>query len=282
MNIYTIIIYLIATLILWIILNILEKKKEDNLLEYIIISNIYILVLSSLFKSHSNNIFLIVIFQTITNILYTTYVKERSFINNNLYNIIKYLLNIIISYMFNILFINKIESIFLSVEETKQIIWILLIGYLYINLKNNQLSKRIEKKKELFYQDNEYIVMQYAKYKNKYSSLITSKYNDINLLMYSIMIYENYHKPKLIRQIDNIKYKFFSKKGYFGIMQIESKHPLTDEESIELAIKKLEKIYTTNKKEKINIHSLIKKYYKKDNKPIEEIYQVINKFISNK
>ena len=91
MNIYTIIIYLIATLILWIILNILEKKKEDNFLDYIIISNIYILVLSSFFKSHSNNIFLIVIFQTITNILYTTYVKERTFINNNLYNIIKYL-----------------------------------------------------------------------------------------------------------------------------------------------------------------------------------------------
>ena len=282
MNIYTIIIYLIATLILWIILNMIENKKEDNFLDYIIISNIYILVLSSLFKSHSSNIFLVVVFQTIGNIIYTTYVKERSFVNNNWYNIIKYLLNIVISYMFNVLFINELDTVFLSVEETKQVIWILIIGYIYINLKNNQLPKKIENKKELFYQDTEYIVMQYAKYKNKYFDLIKSKYNDINLLVYSIMIYENYHKPKLLRKLEAIRYKFFPQKGCFGIMQIEFKTSITDEESIELAIKKLEKIYTTNKKEKININLLIKKYYKKDMKSIEEIYQTINKFISNK
>ena len=91
MNIYTIIIYLIASFILWLILNNVEKKKEDNFLDYIIITNIYILVVSSFFKSYSNNIFLIVIFQTIGNILYITYVKEISFVNNNWYNIIKYL-----------------------------------------------------------------------------------------------------------------------------------------------------------------------------------------------
>ena len=120
--------------------------------------------------------------------------------------------------------------------------------------------------------------MQYAKYKNKYSSLITSKYNDINLLMYSIMIYENYHKPKLLRKLDILKYKFFPQKGYFGIMQTESKVPITDEESIELALQKMEKIYTTNKGEKLSISLLIKKYYKKECISVEEIYQIIKKF----
>lgn len=278
MNIYTIIIYIIASLILGIILNTLEKKKEDNFFDYIIISNIYILILSAIFPKHSSNIFLIVIFQTIGNILYTTYIKEVSFITNNWYNIIKYLSNIIITYLINSLFINKLNTIFLSVEETKQVLWILIIGYIYINLKNVPNQNLIKNKKELFYQDTEYLVMQYAKYKNKYFDIISSKYKDINFLIFSIMIYENYHKPKLLRKIDNIKYKLFSKKGRFGIMQIETKQPITDEESIELAIKKLEKIYTANKKEKITINLLIKKYYKKDIKGIEEIYQTIKKF----
>ena len=61
-------------------------------------------------------------------------------------------------------------------------------------------------------------------------------------------------------------------------MQIERKQPITDIESIEIVKKKLEKIYNTNKEEKKKEQILIKKYYKKDNKEILSIYQIIDKF----
>ena len=131
MSIYTLIIYLVGSIMLGIILNYLEKKKEDNFLDYIIISNIYILILSILFKNYSGAIFLIVLFQTIGNVLYITYVREISIFNNNIYNVIKYILNIIIAYLLNIFFINKVENVFLDPEQAKLIIWILVIGYIF-------------------------------------------------------------------------------------------------------------------------------------------------------
>ena len=65
-------------------------------------------------------------------------------------------------------------------------------------------------------------------------------------------------------------------------MQIKKKQPITDEESVELTLKKLEKIYTTNTKDKTGelelIKILIKKHYKKEIKELIPIYQTIVKF----
>ena len=215
MNIHTIILYIISSLVLGIILNILENKKEDNFLDYIIISNIYILLLASFFKNHSNNIFLIVLFQTIGNVLYITYIKELPFFNNNKYNILKYMLNIITTYLLNIFFINKVKTILIDPEQVKLVIWILIISYIYLKLKDNIKLNKLKENKKLFYQDEEYIVMQYAKFKTKYYKIIKTKNKELIPLIYSIMIYENYHTPKLIRELN--KYKLFNKQRYYSL-----------------------------------------------------------------
>lgn len=270
MNIYTIIIYIIGSLILGIFLSILENKKEENFLDYIIISNIYILIVSSLFKNHSNNIFLIVLFQTIGNILYLTYIKEIPVFN--LYNIIKYTLNIIISYLLNIFFINKVNNILPSAEEAKLVIWILIIGYLYLNLKDNIKITELKNKKETFYQNTEYIVMQYAKFKTKYHKEVKTKVKELIPLIYSIMIYENYHKPRMIRKLE--KYKLFGKQNKYGIMQVSSNKYIDDITSIKTTIKKLEKLYQEN----TDIKSLITSYYQTDKNEIFLIYEEIVDF----
>lgn len=287
MSINTLIIYIISSFILNLILTKLETKKKDNILDYIIISNIYIIILSGIFDfyqliTNNDNIFLIILFLVIGNILYLTLVKERSVLKNNDYNLKKYLITLATSYLINILIINKVDNIFPSIENIKLIIWLFIIGYLLLYLKKNIEIKVPTNNNLSFHQDKEYIVMQYAKYKNKYNHLVTSKYQEINLLLYSIMVYENYNKPELIRKLDTLKYKLFRETGKFGIMQLEKKQPITDEESIDLSKKKLERIYTTNCKDKQNdktiIQLLIKKYYKKDIKELEIIYQTIKNF----
>lgn len=279
MSIQTIIIYIIFSFILSLILTKLEKKKQDNILDYIIISNIYIIILSGIFNFYNlttdnDNIFLIILFLLIGNILYLTLVKERTILKNHNYNLKKYILTLISSYLINILIINKIDNIFPSIENIRLIIWLFIIGYIFLYIKKNIEIKVPINNNISFYQDKEYIVMQYAKYKNKYNNLINSKYLEINNLLYSIMIYENYNKPELIRKLDIIKYKIFKENIKFGIMQIEKKEPITDEESIDISKKKLEKIYNTNK----DIKDIIKKYYKKDIKEIKIIYEIINEF----
>lgn len=287
MSINTLIIYIISSIILNIILNKLEHKKKDNIIDYIIISNIYILILSGIFDfynltNNNDNIFIIILFQVLGKIFYLTLIRERTILKNNDYNLKKYLITLVTSYLINILLINQVDNIFPSMESIKLIIWIFILGYALLYIKKN-IDITIPKDNNLsYYLDKEYIVMQYAKYKNKYHNLITSKYEVLSLLIYSIIIYENYNKPELIRKIDLLKYKLFHEENKFGIMQIEKKHPITDEESIILSKKKLERIYTTNCKEKTNelaiIKILIKKYYKQENTEIESIYKTIKNF----
>lgn len=287
MNIITLIIYLIASIILNIILNKLEKKKKDNLIDYIAISNIYILILSGILEfykltNNNDNIFIIILFQVLGKIFYMNTIKERTILKNNDYNLKKYFITLVTSYLVNILIINKVDNIFPNTETIKLLIWLFIIGYTLLYTKKNIDIKGPTNNNISFYQDKEYIVMQYAKYKIKYNNLISSKYSYINQLIYSIMIYENYNKPELLRKIDILKYKLFHEGNKFGIMQIEKKQPITDEESIDISLKKLERVYTTNIKEKSEeldiIKILIKKYFKKDIKEIVAIYQTINKF----
>ena len=81
MNILTITLYIIFSFILGLILNKLETKKEDNYLDYIIITNIYIFILSGILKTYNisiTNIFLIPLFQIVGYIIYITSIKEVS------------------------------------------------------------------------------------------------------------------------------------------------------------------------------------------------------------
>ena len=273
MSIYTSITYILFSIILSIILNKLEKEKKDNFFDYIIISNIYILILSGLFRGISNNIFLVIFLQIIGNVLYVTYIKEISIINNQ-YDILKYILCIISTYLLNILFINKVDSVFLNLEQVKFIIWVFIIGYLYFNLKDNFKVNKLNNNKKLYYQDTEYIVMQYAKFKSKYYNVVSSKYRDLNLLIYSIMIYENYNRPSLFRKFDKFRYKLFSKRGKFGIMQINSNKYIDDITSIKLTIKKLERCYVKNN----DIYKTIASYYKVKKREVLSIYNELSNF----
>lgn len=284
MSIRTLIIYIISSIILNIILNKIERKK-DNLIDYVIISNIYILILSGIFKfynltNNNDNIFIIILFQVLGKIFYLTLIKERTILKNNNYNLRKYLFTLGISYLVNILIINKVDNIFPSMETVKILIWMFIIGYSLIYIKKNIDIKIPINDNIAYYQDNEYIVMQYAKYKAKYNNLVNSKNKYLNDLIYAMMIYENYNKPELVRKIDILKYKLFREENKFGIMQVEKKEPIADEVSITIVLKKLERMHNINLKGRDidNIKILIKKYYKKEVKEIVYIYQAINKF----
>ena len=287
MNITTLIIYVIASIILNLILNKLEARKKDNLIDYIVISNIYILILSGIldyykFTNNNDNIFIIILFLVLGKILYLTLIKERTILKNNNYNVGKYFITLVSSYLINMFIINKVDNIFPGEETIKLLIWLFIIGYILLYIKKNIEIKIPIDNNISFYLDEEYIVMQYAKYKTKYNNLIISKNKYLIYLIYAIMIYENYNKPELVRKLDIIKYKILPKENKFGIMQLEKNQPISDEESIELSLKKLDRIYNTNIKDKIEeldiVKILIKKYYKRDINEIVNIYQTIVKF----
>lgn len=281
-NIFT---YIIASILLNSILNKLELKKKDNIIDYIIISNIYIIILSGIFDyysitSNNDNIFLIILLQILIRFFYLSIIKERTSFRNLKYDIDKYLITLVSGYFVNIFIINNVSNILPSEEIIKILIWLFIFGYIFLYVKKNIDVKVPTNNNLSYYEDREYIVMQYAKYRNIYNNIVNSKYEDINILLYSIMIYENYNKPELIRKIDIFKYNLFHNSTKFGIMQIERKNPISDIDSIEISKKKLERIYDTSIKikNKIDIKILIKKYYKKERIDIESIYFIIKEF----
>ncbi len=287
MIIGTIIIYILSSILLFFIQNYIEKRK-NNYIDNIIISNIYIIILSGILKSYhlidnTSNIFIIIIFELLIRLFYSNYIKEDNYFKDNNYNQKKYILIIITSYLTNTIFINNTNTVFPQIENIKIIIWLLIVIYLYNYLKDNITVKKINTNNNIEQKNIEKIIINYAKFKNKYYNYINTKYNSLIPLIYSIMIYENENRPEFYRNIDNYIYKFNHKKRKYGIMQVESYYPIDDIKSINISIKHLEKIYTrlNNQKKDINdISLIIKKYYKNDNNTerIIFIYNTIKDF----
>lgn len=282
MSITTIFTYLIYSFILFLILEYLNYKSPNNNINHITITLIYLIIASSISPRRTYNIFLVPILELVIRIFYTNYVLEKNFLKENKNNLKNYLISIILSYILNISFINKVDNVLPTPNQLKTIIWLAIIFYIYILLKDNITINNITKKSKTFSDKEEYIIIEYAKLKNKYSNIINPNSKEIIPIIYSLMIYENYYKPPLLRKLDIIKFKIDNEERKLGIMQITTNKLINDEESIELSIKKLEKISTKllNKKiSKKDIPKNIIKEYSKESNSYQEIIDIYSKII---
>ncbi len=284
MEVKTLIIYLIASVVLFIILNHIEEKKDP--IHYGFVSCIYLLIVSGICTTYhlsKNNdaIFIVSIFELLLRIINESMIKEKNFFKNK--NIIqKYILTLTIVFCLNTLFISKVKTVFLNLEQVKMTIWLLIIIYIlnYLKYKEKKIVKEKKKKIEIQKENEnkekkEYIIVQYAKLKNKYSTKIKTKHKELIPLIYAIMIYENKNRPELFRKLDYHLYKLNGKANKFGIMQIYSKYYIDDENSISVAIRRLEKIYYQLSKKNNSDRQIIKEYYKKENVE-REVLTILN------
>lgn len=278
MDLLTLIIQIILTIPLTIMLNILENK-ENRSINYILIPSIYIIILSALFPTIKNNIFLIVVFEIfIRNFYITSVISKENKISNTVF-IIESVVSIALSLFTYNYFINQVDTVIPNPSDIKPLLWFLII--LYISHLYNELTK--ERKISLKNKDlkikKEQIIVQYAKFKNQYAKFIKSKNNNINNLIYSIMIYNEYTKPKIYRNIISYIGAITKRETEYGIMRIKSYSHLTDEESIKLTISNFEKILKNTKlKEQDQINKILNNYNIKEQDQIKEIYKEIIEF----
>ena len=293
MLIKTIIIYIIFSVLLFFIQNLVDDKSKYSYMDNVVISNIYIIILAGILKSYHiidnvDNIFLVVLFELLFRLFYSNYVRESNFFKDNKDNVNKYLLIIITSVLINNLFINKTRIVFPKMENVKIIIWLVIVMYLYNFFKDNikiNIKKNNSKNDNL---DKEKIIINYAKYSNRYYNVINTKYKELVFLIYAIMIYEDSKRPEFMRKVDKLKYKLSHQKREYGIMQVDSYYPIDDIKSINLSIKHIEKIYSRLKNREGNRKGIfcpgdiILKYYKNnvDLDKIIYIYDVIIQFKS--
>lgn len=284
MNLGYIIVYFILGLVLFFILNHFDKQDKDNSMIQAIFPIIYITILAGIFNTYEFNdinsgMFFIVIFELIIRLYYlNTILKRENLIDYNYYFKI-YSVSLLGSFLINEIFIAKVDTIFPTPSEMRMGVWFLIIIFLYITFKNSFNLKSVSKKIDFILKKREYVIVQYARLKTKYYKDIKLKNKELVPLVYAIMIYENYKRPKFYRQLDMILYRFTGKETKMGIMQIYSKTELTDYESINLSLKRINQIYDKFKSSRKLINDILTEYYQNKEEYITNIIDIYSEII---
>lgn len=282
MNLLVILLQLLLTIPLFCILEYFNKKNISTI-QKILIPVIYIIILAGLCSEVKSNIYLIVIFEVILHNFYTNNIINKEILVNKKEYFINSLVSVVLSICIYDYYISKVDYIFPLASEFRSLLWFLIVIFIYNLFKSNITKSENTKKISFIDRKREYVVVMYAKLKNKYYKLVKSKDLIINRLVYSIMIYENYKNPSLYRKINVVKNRFIRKDSKYGIMQVESDKELDDEKSIRLSISKLEKDYAKvdkKVKEVDVLKTLLGEKYSNNEyiNDIIDIYNEINEF----
>lgn len=278
MNLMTLILQIFLTIPLTILLNYFSTK-ENRRLNQLLIPSIYIVIISALLPIVKENIFLIVVFEIFIRNFYITNITNRDNEISNTMFIFESILSIALSLFTYNYFIRAVDSVIPNPEDIKPFIWFLIILYISSLYKISTKDKTKTAKSKSIVRKKEHIIMQYAKYKNIYSSIVKSKNQTINNLVYAIMIYNNYKTPAFYRNINAYIGAITKKETAYGIMQIKSYNRISDEESIKMTIAEFEKsLKNTKLNESSQIEKLLKDYKIEDEKEILSIYENIVEF----
>ena len=278
MTLLTILIQIILTIPLTILLNYYQEEQQRKI-NQILIPTIYTIIVSALIPSVKENVFLIVIFEIFIRNFYITNIVNKPANSKPLTSIIENIISVGLSIFTYNYFISKVDSVIPNPEEIKGFIWFLImlyVVYLYsLKTKNN---KELEQKENIKLK-SEQIIMQYAKLKNKYSSIVKTKNQLINNTIYSIMIFEEFRTPRIYRNINSTLSTILRKETKHGIMQIASVDRISDEESISITLTDFEKsLKNTKLKESEKLDKLLTKYTNEEKESIKNIYKEIVEF----
>lgn len=273
MTLSILLLQILFTIPLSLILKLIDNKNTTAI--KLLVPTIYIIILSALIPYIKPNIYLIVVFEIFMRNFYITNIARERNVKSNILFIIESIISIFISLVTYNYFISKVDNVIPDPEEIKPFLWFIIIIFIYFiyhNMTKDRMEKKIEKSLEF---KNENIVMEYAKYKNKYYNLIDSKNKIVNDLAYAIMIYNSKKKPAVYRKLDEFRGMFSKKEIPYGIMQIKSYHFLNDEESIKICVSQLEEKYKNTDKK---LDSILSEYDVEDRKVIISIYAEIVEF----
>lgn len=120
------------------------------------------------------------------------------------------------------------EYILPDKDNIRTEIWIVVIFFFYNVFINHQEDYWHIRRRSL-----RYVSIKYRQLKERFNSLLEGDYlKDMNLYksFYSIMIVENFNRPKIYRIFEYFK-SLYHKEASTGIMQIKGDHYLSDDES---------------------------------------------------
>jgi|1048.fasta_scaffold01113_9 hypothetical protein len=126
---------------------------------------------------------------------------------------------------------------FTTISNELWIIILIFIFQLTNNLRFSEETTQIRKEN--------YLKSRYHYFKSRYGELIKRLTNNeiLESIVYAIIIYEDFNRPKIARQIENLKFRLTKKTHTLGVMQVRTEKSITDLESVKLGTEKIINAY---------------------------------------
>lgn len=162
--------------------------------------------------------------------------------------------------------LSQVESILPDPKSLLDQLWICIILFLYSVFNGMEFSREATKRRK-----DSYIERQYTRFKAVYGNTIEEycHMDVIKVLVYSVMIYENYNRPPVARIAERLWSLVSKKEHTYGIMQVKHFGPIDDKTSVIMAIAKLKadlsEVMSKAKEEEYNIYGLLRSVIEKYN-----------------
>lgn len=195
---------------------------------------VFIIIVSGVFYSLGwdwlvTDIYHVVIIYFVFRVLHNL-ISERFLLINWPYNIFIILSSTLSSYyLYRKLIVVK-TNLLPDFSNLANELWVIILIFLYTILNKVQISSENADARKA-----KYIKANFMKFKERYGKIIEKMTADadIQLLIYSILIYEAFNRPKYARMIESLVFPLELSKT-LGLMQVTTEKYITDEESVRL------------------------------------------------
>lgn len=119
-------------------------------------------------------------------------------------------------------------------------LWIIILIFIFQVTNNIRLSQdgTIKRKQN-------YLKYRYKYFKQLYGKIIqeATQNEALEMIVFSILIYEDFNRPKIARIIENLNQRLTKKSHTLGVMQVKSDKIISDLESVKLGTEKVVNAY---------------------------------------
>lgn len=131
--------------------------------------------------------------------------------------------------------IQKNQYFFPTNEDLGNALWLGVLAFIYQTFNRVKLSNENTKKRK-----RNYVAHRYNHYRSIFGEAIEEVTADKRqqCLIYTILLYEAFNRPKLYRWIENVLFRAGLAKT-LGVMQVTTDRLISDEESVRLGAKKI-------------------------------------------
>ena len=221
-----------------------EEAPALNFLIRVLTPVVYIIIVSTLLyyfglDKYVWNIFLVNIYYIIFR-LHFNLLTNRGLLLNWYRQFLYWGAIVVISYFTYDKLIKVKTNILPDFTTVANELWIIILIFVFQLTNNIRLSEDGTVKRK-----HNYLKRRHNYFKNLYGKKIKeiTQNEALESITYAILIYEDFNRPKLVRIIENLKFRITKKSHTLGVMQVKTNKLLTDNESVVLGTTKIVDAY---------------------------------------